>query len=135
METIPSAENHNDEVAIRGPIQNRPCRRVILLVSIDHKTNWPDAKVLRKPTADKGIEFFNACIAELVIPKRIGSDPATEFCRGNFEQLFNEQIITHVEHPVRDHRGNGKIGRLITTRNERLRADKSIINNKGTSGL
>ena len=37
--------------------------------------------------------------------------------------------------PVRDHRGNGKIERLIRTINERLRINKNIILKKDNSGL
>ena len=50
----------------------------------------------------------------------------------NFCQQFH---IKHVTCPVRDHRGNGKIERLIRTINERLRTNKNIIVKMDNSGL
>ena len=44
-------------------------------------------------------------------------------------------IVMHITCPVRDHRGNGKIERLIRTINERLRANKQIVITKDNSGL
>ena len=37
--------------------------------------------------------------------------------------------------PVNDHKGNGKVERLIRTINERLRANKNIILEKDNAGL
>ena len=74
-------------------------------------------------------------IAEFGIPKRIRSDAATIFRSKKFKQFCENYYIQHIESPIRYHRGNGKIERLIRTLNERLRADKTIILNKGTTGL
>ena len=42
---LPAAETHNDEIAIdfAGPFKLAPKAKKYLLVSIDHKTNWPNA--------------------------------------------------------------------------------------------
>ena len=55
------------------------------------------------------------------------SEAFTQFCR-----QFGIEAITC---PIRDHRGNGKIERLIRTINERLPADKQIILSKDKTGL
>ena len=134
---LPAAETHNDEIAIdfAGPFKIAPKAKKYLIVTIDHKTNWPNAAFVRKPTAETVVNFLNAHIAQFGIPKRIRTDPATIFRGGTFKQFCNDHFIKHIECPVRDHRGNGKIERLIRTLNERLRADKTIVTEKGNTGL
>ena len=58
-------------------------------------------------------------MAQYGIPKQIRSDPDSGFTGEEF----------------RDHRGNGKIERLIRTLNERLRTKRNIILKKDKSGL
>ena len=77
------------------------------------------------------MNFINAHIAQFGIPKRIHTDSATIFRDETFKQLCQEQFIQHIECSLYDHRGNGKVERLIRTINEGLRADKSIITEKG----
>ena len=134
---LPAAETHNDEIAIdfAGPFKIAPKAKKYLIVTIDQKTNWPNAAFVRKPTAETVVNFLNAHIAQFGIPKRIRTDLATIFRGGTFKQFCNEHFIKHIECPVRDHRGNGKIERLIRTLNERLRADKTIVTEKGNTGL
>ena len=60
------------------------------------------------------------------IPKRIRTDPRTAFKSEKFKQFCKEIIIDHVICPVRDHRGNGKVERMIRTVNERLRTNKHL---------
>ena len=104
-------------------------------MTVDHKTNWPNAAFVRKPTAETVTNFFNAHIAQFGIPKRISTDPATILRGEAFKQFCNEHFMKHIECPVRDHRGNGKIERLIRTLNERLRADKTIVTERGNASL
>ena len=52
-----------------------------------------------------------------------------------FAKFCREFGVEHIVCPVRDHRGNGKIERLIRTINERLRTNKQIILTKDKSGL
>ena len=124
---LPAAETHNDEIAIdfAGPFKLAPKAKKYLLVSIDHKTNWPNAAFVKKPTAETVVNFLNAHIAQFGIPKRIRTDPATIFRGETFRQFCSDHFIKHIECPIRDHRGNGKIERLIRTLNERLRVDKN----------
>ena len=134
---LPAAKTHNDEIAIdfAGPFKLAPKAKKYLLVSIDHKTNWPNAAFVKKPTAETVVNFLNAHIAQFGIPKRIRTDPATIFRGETFKQFCSDHFIKHIECPIRDHRGNGKIERLIRTLNERLRADKTIITERGNTGL
>ena len=106
-----------------------------MLVSIDHFSNWPDARFLHRPTTKKVIEFLKQYIAQYGVPRKIRTDPGTVFVSEAFAKFCREFGVEHIVCPVRDHRGNGKIERLIRTINERLRTNKQIILTKDKSGL
>ena len=74
-------------------------------------------------------------IAHFGVPKKIRTDPGTVFVSEEFARFCRQFGIEHIICPVRDHRGNGKIERLIRTINERLRTKKQIIVTKDQSGL
>ena len=105
-----------------------------MLVSIDHYTGWPEGKFLRKPNTDKVIVFLEKCIVRHGIPKTMRTDPATIFRSNKFKEFCRNRFINRVECPIRNHRGNGKIERLIRTINERLRTNKKIVS-QDKSGL
>ena len=86
-----------------------------------------EAKFLRKPTAEKTFEFLTNYIARHGIPQVIRTDLATIFRSKQLKEFCKKRLIKHVECPIRDHRGNGKIERLIRSINERLRTNKEII--------
>ena len=73
-------------------------------------------------------------MAQYGIPKQIRSDPGSVFTSEEFKTFCRQFQMTHVTCPVRDHRGNGKIERLIRTLNERLR-NRNIILKRDKSGL
>ena len=52
-----------------------------------------------------------------------------------FKQFCSQSGIKHVTCPVRDHKGNGKVERIIRTINERLRTNKEILLKREKSGL
>ena len=58
-----------------------------------------------------------------VYQKEPGTDPGTAFKNEKFKTFCKENFIEHVICPVRDHRGNGKVERMIRTINERLRTN------------
>ena len=118
-----------------GPFKAASKNKQYLLVAVDHKTSWLSAKFTSKPTAEKVITFLNEYIAQNGIPKRIRTDPATFFRGELFKQFCTQYFISHIECPIRDHRGNGKIERLIRTINERIRAEKSILTEKRNAGI
>ena len=75
---IPTPEETNDEIAIdfSGPFKIAASSKRYLIVSIDSKTGWQDAKFLRAPTTRKVIEFLQRYLADNGIPKQIRTDPA-----------------------------------------------------------
>ena len=134
---IPEAKNPNDEISIdfAGPFQNAYKQKKHLLVSVDNNSRWPDAMFLPNPSAEKVVKFLLEYIATNGIPKRIRTDPGTVFKGEKFQQFCEERFIQHVICPIRDHRGNGKVERMIRTLNERLRTNRKIVVEKNTSGL
>jgi len=52
-----------------------------------------------------------------------------------FKQFCTEKFIEHRKCPIRDHRGNGKVERMIRTINERLRTNREIIVERGNQGI
>ena len=78
---------------------------------------------------------MNEYIAKHGIPKRVRTDPGTVFKSKKFGQFCKENYISHVVCPIRDHRGNGKVERMIRTLNERLRTDREIVLTKKNVGL
>ena len=73
------------------------------------------------------IEFLKQYIAQYGVPKKIRTDPGTVFVSEAFTQFCEKFGINHIICPIRDHRGNGKIERLIRTINDRLRTNRQII--------
>ena len=106
-----------------------------LLVSVDNHSGWPEAMFLTNPTTEKVIEFLNEYISKHGIPKRIRTDPGTVFMSKMFKQFCTEKFIEHRKCPIRDHRGNGKVERMIRTINERLRTNREIIVERGNQGI
>ena len=104
------------------------------LVSVDYHSGWPYALFLPNPTINKVIEFVLEYIAENGIPKRIRTDPGTAFKSKKLKIFCKEKFIEHVICPVRDHRGNGKVERMIRTINERLRTNTKVLIFKDKSG-
>ena len=134
---IPEAKEPNEEVSIdfAGPFQNAHKQKKYLLVSVDNNSGWPEALFLPNPTAEKVIEFLTKYIAAHGIPKRIRTDPGTVFESGKFKQFCEDKFIKHVMCPIRDHRGNGKVERMIRTINERLRINQKIIVERSKNGI
>ena len=134
---LPKCTEVTQEIAIdfAGPFQNASQAKKYLLVSTDHFSGCPEAKFSPKPTIEKVMEFLKSYIAKHGIPKTIRTDPATIFRSKPFEEFCNKRLIQHIECPVRDHRSNGKIERLIRTINERLRTNNKITVSKDNSGI
>ena len=134
---LPEAQEVNEEIAIdfAGPFVNAKNRKRYLLVSIDHFSDWPDAMFLNKPNTNKVLSFLKQYIALHGIPHKIRTDPGSVFRSAKFKNFCKNRLIEHIECPVSDHRGNGKVERLIRTINERLRTDPKIVLHRGNSGL
>ena len=78
---LPECKDNNQEIAINfaETFQKSIKAKKYLLVSVDHFLGWPEAKFLRKPTAEKVIEFLEIYIARHGIPQIIKTNPATIF--------------------------------------------------------
>ena len=118
---LPTPITINEEIAIdfAGPFKIARSSKKYLIVSVDSKSGWPDAKFLRAPTTSKVIEFLTNYIANNGIPRRIRTDPGTAFKSEKFQKFCRKYFIEHIICPIYDHRGNGKVERLIRTINER----------------
>ena len=93
---------------------------------------------MRAPTTRKVIEFLQRHIADNGIPKQIRTDPGTAFTSKEFKHFCEKYFIKHIKCPVNDHKGNGKVERLIRTINEineRLRTNQKIILDKDNTVL
>ena len=134
---LPQANQPNEEVFLdfAGSFQNANLKKKYILVSVDNHSGWPDALFLPNPTADKVIEFLVEYISKNGIPNRVRTDPGTAFKSEKFKTFCKEKLIEHVICPVRDHRGNGKVERMIRTINERLRTNKKILISKDKNGI
>ena len=134
---IPKSKEPNEEIALdfAGPFQNAEHRKKYLLVAIDNYSAWSDALFLHKPTTKNVIDFLKNYVAQYGIPKQIRSVPGSVFTSEEYKTFCQKFQIKHVTCLVRDHRGNGKIERLIRTLNERLRTNRNIILKKDKSGL
>ena len=89
---------------------------------------------MRVPTTNKVKEILERYIADNGIPRKNRTDPGT-FRSNNFKQFCQKYFIQHMKCPIYDHRGNGKVERLICTINERLRTNKRIVLDKENTGL
>ena len=91
-------------------------------------------KIFTSPDNEKIIEFLKQYCAQYGVPKKIRTDPGTVFVSEQFTQFCKQFGIEHITCPIRDHRGNGKIERLIRTINERLRTNKQVFLTKDKTG-
>ena len=134
---LPTPITINEEIAIdfAGPFKIARSSKKYLIVSVDSKSGWPDAKFLSAPTTSNVIEFLTNCIVNNGIPRRIRTDPGTAFKSKKFQSFCRKYFIEHIICPIYDHRGNGKVERLIRTINERLRTNKTIVLDKENTGL
>ena len=104
-----------------------------MLVFVDNNSGWPEALFKTNPTTERVLEFFAEYIAQHGIPQRIRTEPGTAFKSQKFRQFFEANYTKHLVCPIKDHQGNGKVERMITTLNERLREDSKERNNKNLS--
>ena len=101
---MPDLKEQNEEIALdfAGPFQNANKWKKYLLLSIDHFSGWPDAKILHSPTTKKVIEFLKQSYAQYGVPKKIRTDPGTVFVSEAFTQFCRQLGIGHITCPLRD---------------------------------
>ena len=127
--TLPKAEKQTEEFSLdfAGPFQNAPNGKKYMLVSVDNNSGWPEALFLTNRTTERVLEFLAEYIAQHGIPQRIRTDTGAAFKSKKFRQFCKEKYIKHIVCPIKDHRGNGKVERMIRTINEGLRVDNEVV--------
>ena len=122
----------NEEIALdfMGPFANAPKQKKYILVAIDHFSAYPTLKFVKSTSFKRVEKFLRKYISDHGIPKSIRTDQATVFMGSEFKKFRKERGIKHTVCPAYDHRGNGKVERLIRTVNERLRASPEILKEK-----
>ena len=134
---LPKPSNVNEEIAcdFMGPFNNAPEGRKYILVAIDHFSGYPTLKFVRNTSIKTVEKFIRQYISENGIPQIVRTDQAAVFMGSEFKSLRREFGIRHVVCPVHDHRGNGKVERLIRTINERLRANPELVSDRSNKLL
>ena len=122
----PGSPNEEISLNFAGPFQNAENKKKYISVSVNYNTGWSDAMFLPDPTADRVIEFLKEYISKNGIPSKIQTYPGTVFESQKYNQFCKELCIEQVVCPVRHHRGNGEVERMIITIKEQLRVDKDI---------
>ena len=127
--TIPKAEKPNEDTSLdfAGPFQNAPKEKKYMLALVDKNSGWREALFSTNPTTERVLEILAEFIAQYGIPQRIRTDPGTAFKCEKFNKFCRENFIKPIVCPLKDHRGNGKVERMIGTINERLRVDNRVV--------
>ena len=105
------------------------------LVSVNHFSGLPEAKLSGKLTTERVIEFLKNYIARHGISRAKITDPVNIFGSKRNKKFCLKRLLKLIECSVRDHRGNGKIERLMRTINERLPTNEQIVMRRDNSGL
>ena len=95
----------------------------------------PIALLLPNLTTDRVFEFLVDYIARNGITKQIRAEQGIAFKSETSRQICKETFNKHIICPVRDHRGNGNVERMIRTINERLRTNKKIVVESGKNEI
>ena len=130
--TIQKAKQANEEVALdfMGPFAGAPENKKYLLVAIDQFSAYPTLKFVKNTAIKEVTEFLRKCISDNGNPQKLRTDQATVFMGNEFRQFRKELGMRHVVCPIYDHWENGKVGRLVGTINERLRANPEVLTEK-----
>ena len=129
---LKQAEKPNEEIALdfMGPFKNAPEGRKYILVALDHFSAYPTLKFVNSTSFSCVEKFLREYIRDHGIPEIIRTDQAKIFMGKEFKDFRKELGIRHFVCSPYDHRGNGRVERLIRTVNERLRANPEIITDK-----
>ena len=106
-----------------------------MIVSVNNKSNWPEAKFLRTPTTEKVLEFLHNHLAPFGVPRQNPTDAGSSVCSERLGHFCRDLFFEDIESLVRDHREIGKNERCFRTITERLRGNKRIVLEKDNTGL
>ena len=132
---ILEAKNPNDEFSLdfAGPVQNAYKQKKYFLVSVDNVSGWPAAMNI---SADKVVKLFIRILRNERNFKKDLIRRGNSIYGTNISQQFcMERFIQHLICPMRDHRDNEKVERMIRTVNEGHETNRKRVVQKETSGL
>ena len=80
---LPAVDTHNDEIAIdfAGPFKIAPKAKKYLLVTIDHKTNWPNDAFVKKTNGRNGSKIFERTYSSIRYSKKNKNRPSNHIPR------------------------------------------------------
>ena len=135
--TLPKADKPNEEISLdfAGPFHKTSNTKKYTLVSVDNNSGWPEALFLTNPTTESVLEILAEYIAQHGIPQRIRTDPGRAFKSETFRPFCKASYMKHVFCPIKDHRGNGNVERMIRTINESLRVDNKVVLQRNNRNL
>ena len=130
--TIQKTKQVNEEVALdfMGPFAGAPEYKKYLLVAIAQFSAYPTLKLVKNIAMKEVADFLRKYISDNGTPQKLRTDQSTVFMGNEFRQFRKELGMRHVVCPIYDHRGNGKVERLVRTINERLRANSEVLTEK-----
>ena len=94
---FPVSDKINDEIAIdfAGPFKLARISKRYIIVSVDSKSGWPDAKLLRAPTTETVIEFLKRHIADNSITNKSEQTPKRHLLARN-SKTFAKNITLNL---------------------------------------
>ena len=104
-----------------GPLTNNN-KDTYILVTVDRYSRYPQAEINKNCDTDTAINYLKDYIKFHGIPRSIRCDQVQAFKAKNFEIYCKDNNIKLILAPTGDHRGTGKIERLIQTIKRRLAA-------------
>ena len=105
----------NEKVSLDflGPFVEASKKKRYILAAIDEFSGWVTAKFCRDTGGGTVKRFLNEFICENGIPKVLKTDQASVFLGKEFREFRKIWRIRHEVCPSGDHRGNGKIERMM----------------------
>ena len=91
--------------------------------------------VLKRTNHEKSIRIHDKLYDNIRNSQSNTNRPRVSIYIGKIQKFCEKHAIKHILCPIKDHRGNGKVERLIRTINERLRANKEVFLAKDYTGL
>ncbi len=114
--------NHSLEIDFAGPFHEFPSSTRYLLVAVDRFSHYPTLHPCSNKDSTTIISFLREYISTNGVPSWISSDQGTGFVSSHVADFCSHMGINQRFSPTFDHRGTGKVERLIRTVRERILA-------------
>lgn len=108
-------------IDIVGPLMTTKNRNRYIVVAVDYFTKWPEARAIKRATAEEVTKFlWEDIICRHGCPKKIISDQGSHFVNNLMEQLTNKYKINHQLSTPYHPETNGLVERFNRTLKESL---------------